>query len=84
MMGEVFRGPLLVIASEAKQSRKLVGWVKRSDTHQSWFAKVMGFAKSSTPSYALQNTGTGEFLDGPGRAEDRQEFQTRPKHPQIE
>jgi len=31
----------------------------------------------------LQNTGTREFLDGPGRARERQQFQTRPKHLQI-
>jgi len=30
-----------------------VGWVELSDTHQSQFANMMGFAKSSTPSYGL-------------------------------
>jgi hypothetical protein len=32
----------------AKQGSQLVGWVERSDTHQSQFAKLMGFAKGST------------------------------------
>src|SRR5258707_12109768 len=36
-------------------SAKPVGWVERSDTHQSKLAKMMGFAKGSThpTSYAL-------------------------------
>jgi hypothetical protein len=35
-------------AGVADDPPQLVGWVERSDTHQSQFAKLMGFAKGST------------------------------------
>jgi hypothetical protein len=38
---------------------QLVGWVERSDTHQSQFAKLMGFAKGST------HPTLREGIDGP-------------------
>jgi hypothetical protein len=35
-------------ATEHARVQQLLGWVERSDTHQSQFAKLIGFAKGST------------------------------------